>query len=193
MEDFEPEIFNEEHSAVTVKDRLSKYLRNWPVFLISLGVCLGAGIYYYLYTAPKYLVTTSLMVLGNKQNSTGNSDLVNDALKGKQEVILNNEILLLSSAKLMERTVAKYGFNVFNFHKGRILNIDIYKDAPFHLNAKNLSDSNFRINLRLKNLDDAGGYFMIGMNSSEKTYSFKWGIPFAINGQTFVLDSSGRI
>jgi capsular exopolysaccharide synthesis family protein len=193
MEDFEPEIFNEEHSTVTVKDRLSKYLRNWPVFVISLTVCLGAGIYYYLYTAPKYLVTTSLMVLGNKENNPGNSDLVSDALKGKQEVNLNNEILLLSSAKLMERTVAKYGFNVFNFHKGRILNIDIYKDAPFHLNAKNLSDSNFRINLRLKNLDNAGGYFMIGLNSSEKSYSFKWGIPFAIDEQTFVFDSSGRI
>ncbi len=52
MEDFEPEIFNEEHSTATFKDRLSKYLRNWPVFLISLAVCLGAGIYYYPLYAP---------------------------------------------------------------------------------------------------------------------------------------------
>ena len=193
MEDFEPEIFNEEHSGITFKDRLSKYFGNWPVFLISLTVCLGAGTYYYLYTPPKYMATTSLMVLGTKENSPGSSDLVGDALKVKQEVILNNEILLLSSAKLMERTVAKYGFNVFNFHKGRILNVDIYKDAPFSLTAKKLTNSNFRVSLRIKNLDEAGGYFTIGANSSEKYYSFKWGIPFTISGQIFVLDSTGRI
>ena len=153
----------------------------------------GCGIYYFLYTAPKYLATTSLIVIGTKENSSGNSsDVVGDALKGKQEVNLNNEILLLSSAKLMERTVARYGFNVFNFHKGRILNIEIYKDAPFILNAKYITDSNFKVSLRIKNIDEAGGYFIIGSNSSDKTYSFKWGIPFAISGQTFVLDSSGK-
>ena len=43
MEDFEPDIFNEEHSAVTVKDRLSKYVRNWPVFAIALAVCLAVA------------------------------------------------------------------------------------------------------------------------------------------------------
>ncbi len=194
MEEFESDIFNEEHSGVTVKDRLSKYLRNWPVFLISLAVCLSVGIYYFLYTAPKYLATTSLMVLGTKENNSGNSsDVVGDALKGKHEVNLNNEILLLSSAKLMERTVAKYGFNIFKFHKGRILNIDIYNDAPFILRAEKLTDSKFRVSLRIKNIDDAGGYFTIGPNNSEKSYSFKWGIPFLISGQTFVLDSAGKI
>ncbi len=59
----------------------------------------------------------------------------------------------------MERTVAKYGFNVYNFHKGRILNIDIYKDAPFSLTAKELTNNNFRVSLRIKNLDESGRVF----------------------------------
>jgi uncharacterized protein involved in exopolysaccharide biosynthesis len=157
MEEFESDIFNEGRNTLTIKDRVSKYLGSWPVFLISLAICIGIGTYYYLYTPPKFLATASLMVIDSKENNSKSSDIIDDALNGKQEVNLNDEILLLGSPSLMERTVSKNGFNIFYFHKGRILNIDIYKDAPFKLEALKITDNNYRLIIRIKNIDSIGG------------------------------------
>jgi capsular exopolysaccharide synthesis family protein len=189
MEEFESDIFNEGRNTLTIKDRVSKYLGSWPVFLISLAICIGIGTYYYLYTPPKFLATASLMVIDSKENNSKSSDIIDDALNGKQEVNLNDEILLLGSPSLMERTVSKNGFNIFYFHKGRILNIDIYKDAPFKLEALKITDNNYRLIIRIKNIDSIGGVFIYGPPNAEKSYRFSWATPFKIDGQAFVLQS----
>ena len=93
-------------------------------------------------------------------------------------------MLLVKSAALMQRTVAKYGFNIAYLKKGSILNIDIYNDGPFVLIGNQLSDSNSAYTIHIKKMDKAGGTFLYTPgNEDEKSYSFRWNQPFSISGR----------
>jgi capsular exopolysaccharide synthesis family protein len=189
MADSKNGIFGEDRNGLTIREILSKYIAKWPIFLISLIVCIGAGIYYFRYTAPKYEASTSLMVISNFAKV---SDVIEDALKGKQEINLTNEILYLSSESLMARNVLKNNFNIYYFRKGKLLNIDIYNSAPFILEPQKITDDNFSFSFNIKTLDSSGGDFTYGPDNSLKLFSFKWDSPFRINGQTFVLEAKRK-
>lgn len=179
-------FFGEEQS-ITLKDRLLRYLAYWPLFLISTILCLGAGIMYIKYTVPKYVSNTSLLVKGSERGKQDSEDLIESALNGKREINLNNEMLLLSASRLMQRTVAKNDFNITYFKKGRLLSIDIYKDAPFKLIAKQPIVSDITCDIHLKNIDLKGGEYSDDANKSENLRNFVWNVPFTMNGQKFVL------
>jgi uncharacterized protein involved in exopolysaccharide biosynthesis len=54
------ELFGEETGGLTIKDYFQKYLSYWPLFAVSLLICVGVGILYVKYTEPLYL-TSSLI------------------------------------------------------------------------------------------------------------------------------------
>lgn len=180
------DLFGAEQHTNTLKDNVLTYLAYWPLFLISTVLCLGLGILYIKYTLPKYLATTSVLVKGAEKGKQSSEDLIESALNGKREVNLNNEILLLSADRLMERTVAKNGFNIAYLKKGRILDIDIYKDAPFKLIARQVRDTDRTYNIHLDKLGIKGG--MLWEDSkNKKPKEFIWNVPFTISGESFVL------
>jgi capsular exopolysaccharide synthesis family protein len=186
-------IFGEDQSKVTVRERLSRYLANWPLFLVCIILSVGAGLLYIRSTIPKYRAITYFLIKGTESGRPNSEDLIESAMNGKREVNLNNEMMLISAASLMERTVARNGLDVSYFKKGRILNIDIYKDAPFTLIAKQLTDSNHIYNIYIKKFDTAGGTFLYAPEKEEKLYSFRWNEPFSVSGQSFVLEPKRTI
>src|SRR5881394_313902 len=128
------ELFGSANTGLIIKEQLLKYRAHWPLIVIVLAVCIGAGFLYTHYTTPKYIATTSVLIKGATEGSTGASnDLIETALNGKREISLNNDILVISSSNLMQRVVTKYGFNVDYYKRGKILKSDIYLDAPFRL------------------------------------------------------------
>lgn len=183
-------IFGEEKSTISIKERISGYLAYWPLFLVCTLVCLGAGVFYARYTVPKYMANVSFLV---KRADANSGDLIESALNGKGQGNLNSEMLLINSAGLMQRTVAKHNFNIIYLKKGTILNIDIYRDAPFTLTALPLTDSNSTYNFYIKEINNSGGSFSSGPEKGEKVYSFQWNKPFIINKQNFILSPKGAI
>lgn len=185
--------FGDDQSSVTLQERLSKYVANWPLFLVIMVLSVGAGFLYIRYTVPKYIATTQFLIKGQEGGGPVSNDLIESTLQGKREVNLNNEMLLLSSARLMQRTVAKNDFNVTYFKKGRILDIEIYKDAPFILTALPLIDSNSFYQLYIKTIDLTGGTILYGPEKNEKLFSFQWNKPFKVRGQGFILTPNRAI
>lgn len=185
-------IFGEEQTA-SIRERLYKYLAYWPLFLICVMVAVAAGMLYIRNTQPKYMATSSFLVKGIDGGSSSSGDLIESAISGKREVNLNNEMLLIRSANLMARTVAKNNFNISYFIKGRILNTDVYKDAPFTLVATQLTDSNKSYYLEIKNIHVLGGSFLYGFEKEQKLHTFRWNEPFTVDGQVFVLIAKRRI
>jgi uncharacterized protein involved in exopolysaccharide biosynthesis len=150
------------------------------------------GIFYTRYTPAKYIAFTSFLIKGASNEKATSNDLIESAISGKREVNLNNEILVIKSASLMERVVAKNNFNINYFKQGKILKTDIYLDVPFRLIPKTTKDNN-SISISLKNLDKTGGLFFYGPSESEKKFQFKWNAPFSLGGKTFVLVPHGNI
>ena len=189
MKPQEKSIFGQEQKEASLREFFINYLKKWPLFLGCLFICIGGGILYTRYAVPKYLSSTSFLVkeaVGSKSNS---NDLIENALSGKSQINLNNEILQFGSANLMQHTVAKNQFNISYLVKGRVLNIDVYKDAPFILQINHITDSNLVYKLVITDMDSIGGKYLYGSEKKENTNSFKWNIPFVIKEQVFVLNS----
>lgn len=182
----------EKKTTKTVKDQLAKYLANWPVFFILLAICLGTGFLYARYTIPKYIATTSFLVK-NAGGGDNSKDLIEEALNGKNQVNLNNEMLLLGSSGLMERVVRRENYNISYYKTGKILNIDVYLDAPFRLLVKEVKDSMLPVALTLQHINDKGGNGYIGSAKDSRPFSFQWNTPFVTAGKTFVLAPAGII
>src|SRR5204863_4951269 len=126
------DLFWNANAGLNIKEQLLKYWANWPLIIVSIVICVGAGFLYTRYTTPMYIATTSFLVKGATEGSNNSSnDLIENALNDKREINVNNDILVISSGNLMERVVAKYGFNISYYNRGKILNTDLYNDAPF--------------------------------------------------------------
>ncbi len=186
-------MLGEEHNTVSVRERLSKYLAYWPLLLVNLVLTISAGFLYTRNTVPKYMASAIFLVKGIDDRGSGTDDLIESAISGKREASLNNEMLLIRSASLMSRTVARNNFNVSYYIKGRILNTNIYNYAPFSLVALQLTDSNRIYTLDITNIYSLGGSFLYGKEKMEKLYSFRWNIPFTIDGQVFILKAKRKI
>ncbi len=185
----------ENNPSKTLRETLIAYLRFWPVFLGCFVICVSAGILYSRYTTTKYMATTNFLVKSADIGQKTSDDLIATALSGKKQVNISNEILLIGSSSLMERAVAKNGFNISYFQKTRFLPVEIYKDAPFILAPS--KGTNVIINrgfiLYLKNLSSTGGAFSFVLNNTTKEAVFKWNEPFTIDNTDFVLKPKGII
>ncbi len=185
---------NTNAGGFNVKDILHKYLSWWPLFIISFVVCFGIGILYARYSVPKYQANTLILVKSNQNgNAKGSSDLIEEALSGKQQVNLDNEIQLLRSNSLMQRIVVKNGFNISYFKKGRFLQTDLYKDVPFLLIPQNILDSSSPFSLTVTSQTVKGGTFEFGTDDNLKKFDYTWDVPFTYQGKTFVLVPNGPV
>ena len=59
-------IFGEERSTLTVRELLSRYLVKWPLFIVSMLVCMGIAALFARYTIPEYMAYTSFLVKGDE-------------------------------------------------------------------------------------------------------------------------------
>ena len=193
MKPQEKGIFGQEQNHASLREFIIDYLKRWPLFLGCLVFCIGAGVLYTRYAIPKFLSSTSFLVKEATDSKSGPNDLIDNALNGKSQINLNSEILQFGSTNLMEHAIAKNQFNISYFIKGRVLNVDVYKDAPFILQIKHLTDSNLVYKLEITNMDSIGGKFLYGADKKENPTSFKWNIPFIIQEQVFVLNSKVAI
>ena len=190
MED--KELFGEPSHGLTIKEHVLKYLSYYPLFIISIIICVGAGLVYLRYATPKYLATTLLFV---KNDNSGNSnDLIETALTGAQpRSNLENEIQLMRSGTLMERVVSKHGFHVSYYHVGKVRETDLYLDAPFRLLPQTVKDSNNQMTITLKNLSNSGGIIESGPDDKKITKSFKWNSIITMGKKTFSLVKHGDL
>jgi len=170
----------------SMKDSLAKYLAYYPLVLLSLAVFIGAAYYYIHITPPKYQASTLLMVR-NAGRSSSDEDLVAKAMQGKQEVDMGNEILMLSSGRIMQRVVSKYGYNISYYIKGRVLTTEVYKGAPFQLIVKELKDSTSTVRFTLTNMNGKGGSLSYGKDKNSRSFQFNWNTPFTYKGNLYVL------
>lgn len=182
------QVLEDKGNTHSFKEVVSKFLAYYPLFIIALVICVGAGYYYLRVTPPKYKATASVLVKGNtNEEMTSKDDLIETALSGKPQINLSNDILLLTADNLMQRVVAKYGFNTSYFIKGRILTRDIYNSAPFKLIVKSIKDSLTPVEITIKELGAEGGKIVYGTKENEKYFSFFWNKAFNYNSSTFII------
>lgn len=183
------ELFSEEKkSSLTIKDHIGKFIAYWPLFIVSLAICISAAMVYSRYATPKFRSNTLIIVKGQPE-AKGEGDLIETALSGQLKPGFNmqNEFQLIRSKGLLTRVVTKGEFNISYYLIGKIRKAELYLDAPFRLIPQSITDSNAVVNLTLKKLTDKGGMIEYGTGDKAKDFNFYWNQAFKTKGQTFIL------
>ena len=112
---------------VDVKQVVSKYIRYWYIFLISLIACLILAFLYLYWAVPQYRVMSTLLLKNEEAdaNPTGKSDLGEINLFSTKQKI-DNEIEVLKSNSLMQRVFSELSLNPTYHVKGQFKTKEIY-------------------------------------------------------------------
>lgn len=181
-------------SGFTLKEYVFKYLSYWPMFLISLAICVSAAEVYNRYATLKYRASVLILVKDDKAASSGRSadDLINNALTGEVKDNLDNEIQLLRSTALLEKVVIKNQFNISYFKQGQFKKTDLYLDAPFRLVPQTIGDSSKAVTVNVQSFTSDGIKYTIG-KGDPNVHTVKWNELFKVGKNEFVLVPHGRI
>ena len=136
--DLEIEILNEkdESSSFDFQAIYTALVLNWKWFILTLIISLGLAAIYLRYTTPKYQALAKMRI---KQDESRNSRSILYGSATNLGMVantdgLNNEMEILKSRTIAEQTVRDLGLYVVYRSKGRVKEVQVYKDQPVDVN-----------------------------------------------------------
>src|SRR6185437_5413436 len=113
---------------------ISKYLPYWPIFLIALIVGTGVAYAYISYATPIYEADATLIIKDEKKGNEDSKMMESlDQISSKK--IVENEIEVIQSRRLMSDVVDKLGLYAPIFEKGKIKSSSAYLTAPVSISV----------------------------------------------------------
>ena len=131
----------------------SKYVPYWPLFLLAIAIAIGLAYIYLRYTIPVYQATATIIVKDEKKGNE-ESKLVESLDQISSKKIVENEVEIIQSRKLMEDVVTSLGLYAPVYQKGDVHDMLAYTRSPVSIIALFPDSLQFfdRINL---NYDDS--------------------------------------
>ncbi|RDV16105.1 capsular biosynthesis protein [Pontibacter diazotrophicus] len=168
MSETELEFSENESEPVNIKNLISKYLRYWYLFVLSIILFLGAAYLYVRYTTPLYSISSTLLVKDDKQGPTM---ALNDMGMFETTQGIEDEIIILKSKSLMERALSEMSLNATYYVEGRVKTIEVYgEELPLKLITSKLDSSAFGRSLTIHIKDNTT--FELEDNHGSGTYKF---------------------
>jgi tyrosine-protein kinase Etk/Wzc len=162
---------NEENSSKVVRELITKYLYHWPLFVLSLLICVSAAVLYIKNDIPVYNIQAKLSIKDDqKSTSTAKAALQElDILKSPK--IIENEVAIIKSRPLMEQVVkemdiwVKYKTSINYSYK------DLYTTSPVHFQlikaGKKIKSRTFDITIK-----DARSFTLKNEDGSSQSFAF---------------------
>lgn len=145
------ETAKSELSKLTIKDLFFKYVRFFPLFIISIALSLLVAYLYLRYATLIYQSTGSMVVQDDQSGGRGN-DRLDEILTSDSKKNILNEIEFIKSAKLMARVVKELDLNFTYTAVGKIKELNIYGSCPFFVESFEIKDSSgFTLNIDFLN------------------------------------------
>lgn len=126
------EISQENHeSDFNIREQIEKYLVHWKWFLLSVIVVLGLAFLYLRYSTPLYKATATILVKDDKKGGLASElSVLSDLGVGTSKSNVDNEVEILKSRTLTEKTVNKLHLNIHYLSHGRVKSSELYKASP---------------------------------------------------------------
>ncbi|MGN6196961.1 MAG: GumC family protein [Ginsengibacter sp.] len=113
---------------------VSKYLPYWPLFLIAITVAIGLAYLYLRYTTPVYEATATIIIKDEKKGNE-ESKLVESLDQISSKKIVENEIEVIQSRKLMENVISNLGLYAPIYKNGDVHDVLAYTSSPISVVA----------------------------------------------------------
>jgi|WetSurSiteA1Bulk_404760.scaffolds.fasta_scaffold00805_5 tyrosine-protein kinase Etk/Wzc len=109
-------------------------LSNYKLFILTVIIAIGLAFLQNRYTVPMYKVAGTILIKENKNEQGGGNmnDYLNSSLFGKDQ-IFQNELWIIRSSPVIDRTVRNLDLSVSYFIKSRFNFRDAYQNAPFKI------------------------------------------------------------
>lgn len=122
----------QEEDSLDLKSIIIKIISYWYLFVIGVIVALAIGFIYNRYTPKVYQTSATVYVKEDKMGIDPTSMMT--GLTFKSSINIDNEIAILQSFSLKERTLRELDFfNVSYFMTGRVATKELYKSTPFNV------------------------------------------------------------
>lgn len=133
--DFNTNTYEDQNDDFNVREAIERNLNNWQWFVIGAFMCLSVAYVYLRYTVPQYQASTTILVKDDKKGGmlselSAFSDM---GLGSGMKSNLDNEVEILKSRSLAEKTVLKLGLNVSMTRQGKVIDVDIYQNSPIQV------------------------------------------------------------
>ena len=112
----------------------SKYLPYWPLFIIATAIAIAAAYTYIKYAIPIYEATATIIIKDEKKGNE-ESKLVESLDQISSKKIVENEIEIIQSRKLMEDVVRDLGLYAPIYEKGDVHDLLAYRTSPISIVA----------------------------------------------------------
>ena len=117
-----------------VQQFASKYLPYWPLFLLATLIAMSLAYIYLHYTTPIYEATATLIIKDEKKGNE-ESKLVESLDQISSKKIVENEIEIIQSRKLMENVIKSLGLYAPVYEKGDVHSVLAYTKFPVSIFA----------------------------------------------------------
>jgi capsular exopolysaccharide synthesis family protein len=117
-----------------IQQFVSKYLPYWPIFVLSIIIAISLAYTYLRYTTPVYEATATLIVKDEKKGNE-ESKLVESLDQISSKKIVENEVEIIQSRKLMEDVVRSLGLYAPIYEKGDVHSVLAYTKSPVSIIA----------------------------------------------------------
>lgn len=120
------------HDTIDLRAILKKLAAKWWWFLITITLCMAAGVAY-LKTTPKQYVVQAVMLMGEKsRNGMGSQEeFIKGASYLSSSADLEDNMSVLTSRTNMKRTLKRLDFGVSYFETTNFLTSEKYEYPPF--------------------------------------------------------------
>jgi tyrosine-protein kinase Etk/Wzc len=121
-------------SAEDLKKISSLFISNWYYFLITMVIALTCAFLYNKFTIPVYSVSSTLLIdEENRGGAIEPSQIFEGFGLGSGAKNLENQIAILSSKTLIDRTIEELDFDIEYYYKGVFDKVSIYPDPPIRV------------------------------------------------------------
>lgn len=122
---------------IDIREQISKYLRYWPWFIVSLILTISIALLYLRYANPVYSTTATILIKDDANRAVSEVAAFQDigAFGTLNPTGFENEINILKSYSLTNRVVKNLNLNVSYFTEGNIRTTEIYQEVPFKVVA----------------------------------------------------------
>ncbi|MDM9632809.1 GumC family protein [Robiginitalea aurantiaca] len=123
-------------NSLGLTDLIRPYLKHWRWFILSSIVSIVFGLLFIRYATPEFQVESKIQILAD-QNSGSELTAFRDleVLNTQPNAVVDDEIQILTSRTNFEQVVQNLGINVIIFSKGRLHDVELYKNPPINVSA----------------------------------------------------------
>ena len=130
-----------ENQSINLQEQLARYLYHWRWFVLGVVLALSLAFIYLRYATPVYQANALIMLKDDYRGGAANElSVLSELGIGGSKDNVENEMEVLKSRTLSEKTIEKLKFNISYFIEGRIKTMELYKNAPIEVVLNELHD-----------------------------------------------------